>query len=112
MLVRNETMDFVKKIADGGYYAGSRQLDQEVDVEIYLHIDKVDGKSYQSVQRGKRRGNDVTPEKYKYFVLPFQPIGGLLDDINGADTSVAKPGALSQSELDDGGEQPFWLTAA
>lgn len=76
---------------------------------MYLHIEKVDGKSYQTIQRGKRRGTDITPEKDKYCVLPFQPIGGLLDDINGPDSSVPKPGAISKAAQDSGGEQPFWL---
>lgn len=109
LLVRQDTLDFVKKIANGGYYSGSRQIDQEVDTEIYLHIEKVDGKSYQTVQRGKRRGVDITPEKDKYCVLPFKEIGGLLDDINGADSSVPRPGAISKAECDNGGEQPFWM---
>lgn len=109
LLVRQDTLDFVKKIANGGYYSGSRQIDQEVDTELYLHIEKVDGKSYQTIQRGKRRGTDITPEKDKYCVLPFQPIGGLLDDINGPDSSVPKPGAISKAAQDAGGEQPFWL---
>lgn len=112
LLDRQETLDFVKKIANGGFYAGSRQIDQEVDVEIYLHFEEVDGVRYQTIQRGKRRGNDITPEKNKYCVLTFSKIGGLRDDLNGPDSSVSKPGALPKSVIDNGGHQPFWLEDA
>lgn len=109
LLDRDDTIDFVKKIANGGYYAGSRQIDQEVDIEIYLHFEDVNGRRYQTIQRGKRRGNEITPEKDKYCVLPFSDIGGLRDDINGPDSSVSKPGAISKAQQDAGEEQPFWL---
>ena len=31
---------FVKFVAEKGYYSGSKQLDQEVDLEIYIQIQK------------------------------------------------------------------------
>lgn len=107
LLLRNSVLDFVKKIAMGGYYAGSKQLDQEVDLELYLHIERIDGKSYQTIQRGKHRGVDNLPEKDKYCILPFSEVGGIRDDINGKDISVSRIGAYTNSEGVE--ESPFWM---
>jgi hypothetical protein len=98
-------MDFVKEIANKGYYAGSRQIDQEVDLELYIHIEIVNGTSWLTVQRGKHRIVGQTPLIDQYCVLPFQPVGGILDDINGPDTTRRKVGGgpIGSSE-----ETPFW----
>ena len=110
MLQRQDALDFVQRVNGGGYYSGSKQIDQEIDVELILHIEEVDGRSYQTIQRGKRRGVDITPLGDRYTVLPFQDIGGLRDDLLGLDSSVKKPGQVSQavkavSDVDDA----FWL---
>lgn len=107
MLIRNGMDEkFVSEIANKGYYDGCRTLDQEVDMEIYIHIVKVDGKSYLTVQRGKHRVIKQTPEADKYCVLPFQDVGDIRDDVNGADTSTKRPGATRSA---DGSEKvAFW----
>ena len=118
MLVREDTMDFVKQIANGGYYSGSRQIDQEVDTEIMMHIEKFDMgsyvQSYMTFQRGKHRGGEIIPEKDKYCVYPFANIGELPDDVDGECRAVAKVGAVPKVDL--GEEQAktvtdnaFWL---
>ncbi len=53
---------FVKEINGKGYYAGTSQLDQEVDLEIYIHLAKYQKNTYLTVQRGKHRGY-ITDEK-------------------------------------------------
>lgn len=64
--------DFVKEIANKGYYEGSKQLDQVVDLEIHQHIAKVGkDKFYLTFQRGKRRYPEIVSEDKKYFMLPF-----------------------------------------
>ena len=101
-LVRQGVKDFVKEIANKGYYDGTKRLDQEVDLEIYFHIEIVDGKSYLTVQRGKHRKPKPTPLKYLYTVLPFQPIGAIRDDLLSEDTSLAQlPGS-------EGGGDSWW----
>lgn len=56
MLIRNGMDEqFVAEIKNKGYYDGCRTLDQEVDMELYIHIVKVDGRSYLTLQRGKHR---------------------------------------------------------
>lgn len=109
MLVREEATDFVKRMVGGGYYTGSKQIDQEVDTEIFIHIEKVDGKAYQTIQRGKHRGGEILDEKDKYAVLPFNGKGGLLDDIYGEDTSVPRPGMISKAAKARGEEDAFWV---
>ena len=72
-LIRNGLPEdkFVRDIEGKGYYAGSKQLDQEVDLEIYIHLFKHNGVWYLSVQRGKHRLPSIVQDDYKYFLLPF-----------------------------------------
>lgn len=80
-LIREGSRDLVKKIAGGGYYSGSKQIDQEVDGELYLHIEKLNGRAYLTVQRGKHRIPTIIPDTEKYFVLPFPEDGSIPDDL-------------------------------
>lgn len=98
-LVRMGVNNFVQEIANKGYYEGSKQIDQEVDLELYIHIEKIKYKgSFLTVQRGKHRKTGITPEKDLYTVLPFQDIGGIRDDILGEDTSLTSVGGKSLTE--------------
>ena len=111
-LIRNGQNDFVKEIAEKGYYADCRQIDQEVDLEIYIHIEFVNGKAYLTVQRGKHRISGVTPQIDKYFVLPFLTTdwsSGILDDVLGVDSSLRRPGG---GTVGSGEEQPYWEPGA
>ncbi len=106
-LVRQGVENFVQEIANKGYYDSCGTLDQEVDLEIYIHIVKINGHSYLTVQRGKHRKVRPTPEKHLYFVLPFSPVGGVRDDINGVDTSRRHVGGGVIGSAD---ERPWWET--
>ena len=105
MLVRQGMTDkFVQDIAGKGYYDSCRTIDQEIDLEIYIHIVVKNGKSYLTIQRGKHRGlSKETPHAHLYTVLPFDPIGSIPDDIYGRDRSVKAPGAGA-----DGGDDSVW----
>ena len=72
-LIRNgvDPQELVKEIANKGYYEGSRQLDQVVDLEIHQHIAKLNKKYYLTIQRGKRRYPEIIPDEKKYFMLPY-----------------------------------------
>ncbi len=101
MLVRGNVEDLVREVANKGYYDGATSIDQELDLEFYCHIVKVNGRSYLTVQRGKHRGlMNPTPERDMYCVLPFEDIGGIRDDIFGKDTSTrhAGGGAIGSSD--------------
>lgn len=92
MLIRDGRQDFVKMIPNLGYHDKCRTLDNELDLELYIHIEKVNGKSFLTIQRGKHRGVKNIPDAQKYMVLAFHDVGGLRDDINGTDTTLRKPG--------------------
>lgn len=72
-LLKNGISDknLVKEIAGKGYYEGSKQIDQVVDLEIHHHIAKVGNGYVLTFQRGKRRYPEVIPDSKKYFMLPF-----------------------------------------
>jgi hypothetical protein len=98
-LVRNGVDDFVQVIAEKGYYDGCKGLDQEVDLEIYIHIEQIGAESYLTVQRGKHRGLvEMTSHRDKYCVLKFNDIGAILDDIEGRDLSMRHIGGAPVSE--------------
>lgn len=98
-LIRDGAFDFVKQIANKGYYDGCMRLDQEVDIEVYIHIVKINGESYLTIQRGKhRRPGLITPEKDLFTCYKFSPIGDIRDDVEGQDLSRKSPGANSASE--------------
>jgi len=107
MLIREGRTGFVQLLIGGGYYAGSKQLGQVVDGELFQHIEQVNGKWYLAVQRGKHRKDQVrkTPFEYLYFVLEFHPVFGLLPDVEGADTTRKKVGG---GAIGSGEETPFW----
>jgi DnaB-like helicase C terminal domain len=104
-LIRDGRTDFVKEIANLGYYDKCRTIDNEVDIEIYFHIVKVNGRSYLTIQRGKHRLPTIIPDELKYIVLPMYEVCGIPDDINGADTTCRKPGG---GPIGGGEETPFW----
>lgn len=92
-LIREGQNNLVKVLPGKGYYDGSQRLDQEVDLEIFQHIEYVNGKPYLTFQRGKHRKTRQTPRIDHYFALQLHDVGNLLDDINGPDTTLRKPGA-------------------
>lgn len=63
--------------------AKSIDISQEVDLEIFIHLEKnASGKKFLTMQRGKHRYVDNTPEKHKYVAYAFTDFG-IEDDING-----------------------------
>ena len=103
-LVRQGTTDFVKEIANKGYYDSCRTIDQEVDGEIYIHIEKKGGESFLTVQRGKHRKPKITRPEHLYTVLPFFEVGAIRDDLEGEDLSMKKVGG-------SGGGDDWWVPA-
>lgn len=90
---------FVKDIAEKGYYAGSKQLDQEIDGEIYIHHFRHNNVTYLSVQRGKHRLPTIVADEYKYFLLPFPKRMPIPDDVNGIRIGMHKlPSAATNAD--------------
>jgi hypothetical protein len=57
-------------------------LDQEVDLEIYIHLVKHNRETYLTVQRGKHRLPTVINDDLKYFILKFPKGMPIPEDIN------------------------------
>jgi hypothetical protein len=110
-MTRQGVENFVKEIANKGYYDGCRGLDQEPDLEIVIHIEKPgDGFAYLTMMRGKHRGElGVTPEKNKFVVYRFEPYG-LPEDINGKNLCRRTVGGGMVSDV-GGGDAPWWSSA-
>ncbi|EKD22643.1 MAG: hypothetical protein ACD_84C00026G0003 [uncultured bacterium] len=105
MMIREGRTGFVRELIGKGFYAGCKQIDQVVDIEIFIHIETVNGISYLTVQRGKHRKIKQTPIEYQYCVLMFNSVGGILDDVGKADTTRKKVGG---GPIGSGEENPFW----
>jgi len=92
-LIREGRHSLVKEVAEKGFTSGSRQLHQEIDIEINIHIEEYDDRYYFTLMRGKHRGRPAISQERKYVVLPFSDHrSGILDDINGPNTGVKKVG--------------------
>lgn len=101
-LKRQGTKMLTKVIADGSYYEGCKGLAREPELEIFVDIVKENGKTYQTVARGKHRGQNNTPEQDKFFILEFDKNLGLKWDIHGQDVSLSRFGA---NRNDEGNEE-------
>lgn len=102
MKVREGSTNFVKEVVGGGYYAGTKQLGQVIDGEIYLNIE-VDNKgdAYLTGMRGKHRKVRQTPIEHLYWVLRFVKKGIIPDDIEKPDSSRLKVGGDTLGQMAD-----------
>lgn len=108
MLIREDMKvnTFVSDIAGKGYYDSCRTLDQEVDLEVHVHIVKSDGRKFLTVARGKHRGLiEQTIEQDLYCVLPFGAIGAIPWDYGKKDRTLRKVGGGS---IGSGDENPWF----
>jgi hypothetical protein len=110
-LLRDGHQDFVTKLPGRGYYDRCKTLDQVVDGELFINIEKVDGSAWLDVQRGKHRINGDVEDSVKRCAIPFAKYGkikGMLyDDINGERITARKPGAKANGS---GADDEFWET--
>lgn len=104
-LIRDGRGNFVQEIANKGYYDKCKTIDQEVDGELYFHIEKLNKKSWLTIQRGKHRIPTLIDDEQKYLVYPFHDVGTIKDDISGSNTACKKVGG---GPIGSGDEVPFW----
>jgi len=105
-LERQGVDNFIQRVVNKGYYDSCKGLDQEVDLEIALHKVTVGDETFLEFGRGKHRGLiSPTPERDKYFVMKFEKIGPIPDDIHGRDLSRKRVGAATSAE---GGANAWW----
>lgn len=106
VMTRAGVTNFVKEIANKGYYDSCRTLDQECDVEIYLHKETINGVAYLTMQRGKHRGLPViTQPRDLYCVYPFHDVGNIIDDYLKDDASLRHVGGGNAAS---GHEAPWY----
>ena len=92
-LIRQGCENFVKEVANKGYWADSKQIDQELDLEIIINLERPgDGSTFLTAYRGKHRMPFITPEKDLYTVYKFAEVGAIPDDINGESAALKKVG--------------------
>lgn len=104
-LLREGRDDFVKEIAEKGYWDGCKTIDNEPDLEMYVHIEEVAGQKFLTLQRGKHRKNADTPSRNKYCVYKFEEVGTIPMDINGKDQSRR---AINANPEGEGGGAAWW----
>lgn len=103
---RDRPNQFLNEILNRAYYNECKTIAQEVDMELNIQKQVIDGVAYLNIGRGKHRGVDNTPLDHQRCTYRFTPMG-ILDDIDGDDTSMRKPGGASQSE-GGGGASNGW----
>jgi len=91
MLLRNgiPEHEFVKIVAQKGYYDGCKSLDQDIDLELFIHLFSHKRKKYLSISRGKHRIPTVIDDDDMFFMLPFPGLNiPVLPDIDKEDISM------------------------
>jgi hypothetical protein len=91
-LIREGRSHFVQEIANKGYYDKCKTIDQEVDWELYGHIEKYKGKAYYTIQRGKHRLPTTISDDRKYVVYQMHDVGTIRDDILTPNSNCFKVG--------------------
>lgn len=100
MVLRNEVneFNFLNNVAEKGFYSGSKQLDQEIDLELYIHLFKHQKDTYLGIRRGKMRRPIQVEENY--FLMKFPKGTPIPSDINREDSSMSRlPSVKTDEEL-------------
>ena len=73
-ITRNGVTDreFLKAIVGKNFTQGSRGLAQEFDIEILVHLCRINGLDYQAVQIGKFKRPEFVDPKDKFMLIPFE----------------------------------------
>lgn len=99
-LERDGEETLVKRVANLGYYAGCKSVDNEVDMEIFQHKVVIGGKHYITWQRGKHRKPGVdTPEEKKFCIYQMQDIGSIPWDYGKEPTFTRRMPGLGNGEV-------------
>ena len=95
---------FLEEIQDKGYLEGCKQLDQEVDLELYIHTwkDRKTGRSFFMIRRGKHRLTTIMDESYRQLMFLYPNNGMMIkDDLNGEIISRRKVSEFNLSSTND-----------
>lgn len=104
-LIREGATDFVKQLPGRGYTSGSKQIDQVLDAEVYIHKEIYKGVSYLAVQAGKLRRIVKPSDDKTYRVYEFVKRGCIPWDVEKPNSARLKLGgetvAVITGEGDD-----------
>lgn len=92
-LIRNGVPEhqFVNEIAEKGYTDGCKTIDQELDLEIYIHLFNYKRRKYLSIRRGKHRLSTAIAEEDKYVIYKFPGLNiPILGDLHKENTGMKK----------------------
>lgn len=81
---------YVCEVTEKGYWSGSKQLCQDIDLELHIHLFRHQKENYLAVQRGKHRIPTIVNEDAKYFLLKFPNKMPIPDDVGEADSGYSK----------------------
>lgn len=95
---REGSSNFVDEVAGKGFYAGTKQLGQVIDLDIYINIEKYKDEAYLTIKRGKHRKVKQTPMEYLYVVLKFMKGGIIPRDVGKPDSTRLKVGGDTIAE--------------
>lgn len=85
---------FVREVAEKGYWEGNKGLDRIFDVGIIIHLFKFRGETFLSLARDKHRINTIVEDKYKYCLFKFPKAMPLPHDLQSEEK-------ISRSRLKD-----------
>lgn len=96
------------------HLAESMDIEREVDVSIYLHLEyNHAGVRFCTIRLNKHRYVDDTPAVHKYFAMPFMPDGvGIIDDIDGAPNYVQDIQAYGIDDAENANDNAEFKLAA
>lgn len=103
-MIRNGTTDFVKLLPGRGYTSGSKQIDQVLDAELYIHKEMYKGTAYLTIQGGKLRRVVKPTDDKTYRVYQFIPRGCIPYDLGKPNSARLKLGGDTVAELEGGGD--------
>ena len=92
-LIRNGVPEhqFVNEIAEKGYTDGCKTIDQELDLELYVHVFTHKRKKYLTVRRGKHRLPTVISDEDKYTIYKFPGLNiPVMEDLYVENTGMKK----------------------
>lgn len=92
-LIRNGVPEhqFVNEIAEKGYTDGCKTIDQELDLELYIHLFNHKRRKYLTVRRGKHRLSTVIADEDKYTIYRFPGLNiPILGDLHRENTGMKK----------------------
>ncbi len=92
---------FVKEIAEKGYWESNRGLDRIFDLGLLIHLFKNNGETYFTIQRDKHRVSTIVDDTSKYAIYKFPKFMPIPHDLEGEKISFRKMKAAYSNSSDN-----------